>query len=145
MMDESGRKLWLRVATLVGVVYFVVGWVFAAVANPAVSDRLRFRWRLAAWVVSGAFFAAHISYEHFRLRNSPRATSLHVAFAVGLGAFLLAVNATVHALLAPSHAPYARYLLALVLWPILTALPAFLIALAVAAALAHRSTKRLAE
>jgi len=139
MMDVSGRKLWIRAVILVGVVYSVVGVVFALP-----SSHVR-GWRLAAWVVSAVVAAAHIGYEHFRLNNSARATALHASMAVALGAFLLAFAATVHALMIPSQAPYWRFLLALVLWPIITALPAFLGALAVAAVLARLSTKRLAR
>src|SRR5437763_13689526 len=130
-MNVSGRKLWIRAVILVGVVYSVVGVVFALP-----SSHVR-GWRLAAWVVSAVVAAAHISYEHFRLNNSARATALHASMAVALGAFLLAVAATVHASMLPSHAPYGRYLLALVAWPIVTALPAFLVALVVAAVLAR--------
>jgi hypothetical protein len=138
-MDESGFKPWLRAVILVGVVYFVVGFVFSLPSN-----YVRW-WRLAAWAVSGAVYAAHIGYEHFRLNNSSRATALHAAMAVAIGAFLLAVAATVHAVMVASHAPYWRFLLALVLWPIFTALPAFLVALAGGALLACLPTKRLAE
>jgi hypothetical protein len=141
-MDASDHKPWLRAVILFGVGYFVVGWAFAVLANPVVSDQLRFRWRLAAWVVSAVMFTAHIGYDHFRLRNSPRATALHAALAVALGALLLAVNATVQALVVASAAPYWRYLLALVLWPLFTAIPAFLGALAAAALLARLPTKR---
>jgi len=141
-MGAPNRKSWISAAILVGVVYFGVGFVFAALANPAVSLEARFTWRLAAWVVSGAAYAAHIGYEHFRLSNSPRATALHAAMAVALGAFLLAVNATMHAAMVPSHAPYRRYSLALVVWPIVTAVPAFLVALALAALLTRFPKKR---
>ena len=136
MMDASSRKPWVRAAILAGVVYFVVGYGSAAL-DPSVPDRARFAWRLAAWAVSAAVFAAHISYEHFRLGDSPRAIALHSAAAVALGAFLLAAAATVHAATATSHAPYGRFLLALVLWPIITALPAFLVALVAGALLAR--------
>src|SRR2546423_8027713 len=102
MMNVSGRKLWIRAVILVGVVYSVVGVVFALP-----SSHVR-GWRLAAWVVSAVVAAAHISYEHFRLNNSARATALHASMAVALGAFLLAVAATVHASMASSHAPYWR-------------------------------------
>jgi len=42
----------------------------------------------------------------------------------------------------PSHAPYWRHLLALVAWPVLTAVPAFVVALVTAAGLGlwRRST-----
>jgi hypothetical protein len=130
---------------ILGVVYFVVGFVFAALANPTVSDQVRVKWRLAAWMVSAAVYAVHIGYEHFRLGSSPLATALHAAIAVAIGAFLLAAAATVHAMMVPSHAPYWRFLLALVLWPILTALPAFLVALTLAAVLVWLPMKRVPE
>ena len=129
---------------LVGVVYFVIGFAFSAL-DPFISDQVRFRWRLAAWVASAAVYAAHIGYENFRLANSPRATALHASMAAAFGAFLLAVAATVHKVMVPSHAPYWRFALALVVWPIITALPAFLVALVVAAVLARLPTKRLAR
>jgi hypothetical protein len=135
-MDASSLKPWFRATILAGVVYFVVGYGSAAL-DPSVSDRARFVWRLAAWALSAAVFAAHIGYEHFRLGDSPRAIALHSAAAVALGAFLLAAAATVHAATATSHAPFWRFLLALVLWPIITALPAFLVALVAGAVLAR--------
>jgi vacuolar-type H+-ATPase subunit I/STV1 len=143
-MNAPGRKSWVRVAILVGAVYFVIGFVFSAL-DPSVSDQLRFIWRLAAWIVSAAVYAAHIGYEHFRLGNSARAIALHAATAVAVGAFLLAVAATVHKSMGVSHAPYWRFLLALVVWPIITALPAFLVALVAAAVLARLPTKRLVD
>ena len=132
----TSRKPWVRAAILAGVVYFVVGYGSAAL-DPSVPDRARFVWRLAAWALSAAVLAAQIGYEHFRLRDSPRAIALHSAAAVALGAFLIAAAATLHAATTASHAPYSRYLLALVLWPIITALPAFFVALIAGAVLAR--------
>jgi len=133
-MDTSGRLRWLRTVLLLGVVYLVTGITFAALANGAGSHQMRVTWRLAAWVISAAAFAAHIGYEHVRLRSSPATVALHTSSAVALGAFALAVAAMVHARAASglqhSHA------LALVLWPAVTALPAFVVALAAAAGLA---------
>ena len=82
-MDASRRQLWVRAALLLGAVYFLIGRVFALP-----SDHVH-EWRLAAWMVSGVAYAAHIGYEHFRLRNSPRLTALHVAVAVAIGHSLL--------------------------------------------------------
>jgi hypothetical protein len=143
-MDAPDRKSWMRAVILVSIVYFVVGMVFAALANAAVSDQVRIRWRLAAWLASAAVYAAHIGYEHFWFGNSPRGTAWHAALAVALGAFLIAVAATVHKVMVVSHAPYWRFLLALVLWPMITALPAFLVALAAAAVLGRLPTKHWA-
>src|SRR6266511_4853345 len=99
---------------LVAVAYVAIGIVFAALAADVNHVRL---WRLAAWVASAAVAAAHIAYEHYRLGHSPRATALHAAGAVALGAFGLALAANVHWLLAESHGPQPP-LLALPVWPV---------------------------
>jgi hypothetical protein len=88
------------------------------------------QWRLAAWGVSAIGYAAHIAYERFRLQNSPGSAALHIAFAVGLGAFGLAVGANIHSLSIGSTSQHRQLLLlSLGIWPIMTALPAFLGAL----------------
>ena len=138
-MSASARQPWFGTAILVGVLYCVIGIVFAFPSN-----QVRM-WRLAAWVTSAAVYAAHIWYEHFRLRNASRSTALHVAVAVGIGGFALAVAATVHSLFVPPNYHRSRFVLALMVWPLITALPAFLVALAVAAVLAHLPTKRSAR
>ena len=137
-MDASGRQIWVRAALLVGVVYFLIGRVFALPSNHVGG------WRLAAWVVSGSVFAAHVAYEHFRLRTTARPTAWHASAGVAFGAFALALAANIHDLgSASGYRP--RMLFALVAWPLLTAVPAFIVALAVAALLARLPTKRLAE
>jgi len=135
-VNASERQRWLRPVLLAGAVYLVAGIGFGALAGRASSHQVLVAWRLAAWLISAAAFAAHIGYEHFRLRASPLATARHVAAAAALGAFALAVAANVHALrAAPS---YNRLLaVALVVWPAMTAAPAFLVALAAAAGLAR--------
>ena len=129
-MVESGRQPWLRAALLLGLVYFLIGRVFA------VPTQHVHAWRLVAWGISGGVYATHIWYEHFRLRNSPRLAAAHVALAVAIGAFALAIAGMLHS---RSMALGIRpaWLLALVLWPAITALPAFLGAL-VAGALLSR-------
>jgi vacuolar-type H+-ATPase subunit I/STV1 len=136
-MNTTGHLRWLRAALLVGVLYLVAGLVFAALAKSAASNQVRVAWRLAAWLISAAGFATHIGYEQIRLRSSPRITALHVCLAVGLGAFGLAVAATLHARETQQHFPAA----ALAIWPVMTALPAFVVALA-AAALLKRARRR---
>jgi len=121
---------------LVGVAYGVIGIVFAALAD---ANHVRL-WRLAAWVASAAVAAAQIGYEHYRLGSSPRPTALHAAGAVALGAFGLALAANIHALFAATHGQHSP-LVALVAWPVITAVPAFLAALAVAAVLARFSRR----
>jgi len=130
-MNETGRLRWIRAALFVGVLYLVAGLVSAALARTAGSNQVRDAWRLAAWVISAAGFAAHILYEHVRLRSAPRTTALHASYAVALGAFGIAVAASLHGQAVHKHFPAV----ALVAWPVLTAVPAFVVALAVAALL----------
>ena len=123
------KKIGFVRVILIGVVYAVVGIGFGEIANLGSSDRVRFMWRLGAWVASGAVYAAHLWYEYFRLRNSPRATSLNAGLAVALGGLFLAVAALTHALTVPTHAPFRLYFLAIALWPIFTGVPAFVVTL----------------
>lgn len=122
-MGGSPRQSWVRTAVFLGIGYALVGIVFAV---PGTHVRA---WRLAAWVVSVIGYAAHIAYERFRLQNSPGSAARHVAFAVALGAFGLAVGANIHSLSSGSTTPHGQLLLlSLAIWPVITALPAFLVA-----------------
>src|SRR5512143_2991689 len=123
-MNKSPHRSWFYVAVLLGVVYAMVGIVFAI---PATNVQA---WRLAAWLVSAIGYAAHIAYERFRLQNSPGPAALHIALAVALGAFGLAVGANIHSLFTGSSTHQRQLLLlALGIWPVITAIPAFLVAL----------------
>jgi hypothetical protein len=129
-MDASHRQGWVRVALLVGVAYLLIGRVFA---SPTDHARV---WRLAAWLVSGVVYTAHIGYEHFTLGYSSRVTAVHTALAVAVGAFALALAGMMHSLSTESGIRPA-WLLALVAWPAVTAIPAFLVALVIGMALAR--------
>ncbi|MFZ0282863.1 MAG: hypothetical protein WAL29_14520 [Bacteroidales bacterium] len=85
-----------------------------------------FIWRLAAWLTCALLFAGHIWYEYFRYRNSPLKTALYTSSAAALGAFGLAVAANIHAQFVIS-ANQILLALSLILWPVLTAVPAFII------------------
>ena len=128
-MTAANRIPWFGCVIFAGVLYGAIGIVFALPAN-------QHFWRLAAWGVSGVIFVSQIGYEQLWLRNSRVATAVHAALAAALGGFLLAVGATVHAALTPIHAPYWRFLIALVAWPVITGVPAFLVALVVTVVLA---------
>lgn len=134
---EHTRERWIPAALLVGVLYAGIGILFAI---PSTHVR---GWRLAAWIVSALVFAAHIGFERFGLRAAPRRAAVHVALAAALGAFGLAVGANVHSLAAVSPVPHRSLLIAaLVVWPAITGVPAFLVALAVGEMLAHVPWKR---
>src|SRR5438067_5863267 len=131
-MGESPRQSWVRTAVLLGIGYALVGIAFAVPATHMQA------WRLAAWVVSAMGYAVHIAYERFRLQNSPGSAALHVAFAVALGAFGLAVGANIHSLRTGSGNQHRQLLLlSLGIWPVITAVPAFVVALGANVLLAH--------
>lgn len=119
---------------LLGALYFVFGVAFAALAGSAGSSAMRETWNRLGFLASAIAFALHIGYEHFRLRNSALITASHVSIAVALGAFALALNANVHGLWVGSS--HQRLLVfALIAWPAITAVPAFVVALVAAAGL----------
>lgn len=127
----------MRAVALVGVLYCVTGIVFGGLAGEAASHQVRGAWRLAAWLVSTIAFGAHIVYEQVRLRSSPRITAFHVSSAVALGAFGLAVAANVHAQIGSQQQYSLLLILSLAIWPVMTALPAFAVALVAAVTFAR--------
>jgi hypothetical protein len=122
----------LRAILLACAVYVVAGVLFGALAGRAATNDGRVAWRLAAWIVSAIAFGAQIAYEQVRLRNAPAVTAFHAALATGLGAFGLAVAANVHAWIATPQRHPLILKLSLAIWPIITALPAFVVALVAA-------------
>ena len=124
-MDQPRDRRWLVVAAAVAIVYPVVGVGFAVLSATSVAMRLPGRW--AAWLACAAAFAVHLAYEHFKLRSAPLRAALHVSAAVAVGALLLALWVTSH-----SFAPQA-----LVLFPLITAVPAFIAAFIVSSLLAR--------
>jgi hypothetical protein len=140
-MDRPANQRWLRAAMFFAIVYPVVGITFAALANPSTSNEMRVTWRLAAWLVSAAAFAAHLAYEHFRLQSSPLRAASHISVAVALGAFALAVWVNVYADWGASRPQSPLAPLALVVFPAVTGAPAFVFAL-LAVALLARTRRR---
>lgn len=95
-------------------------------------------------MVSAVVYAVHIGYEHFRIRSSPRSTALHVAFGAAVGAFGLAAAAIVHSFLTGTG--NLRLLrVALLVWPLITGVPAFVVALVLTAVLARLLRSRSAR
>ncbi len=136
-MNASNRQPWLRTVILVGVVYLVVGIAFGTLAGWSASNQMRVTWRLLAFFVSAIAFAIHIGYEHLHFGNSALVTAFRACLAVAVGAFALAVAANIHGQWVGST--HQRSLIfALVAWPLLTAVPAFVVALISAALLGLR-------
>jgi len=126
-----------RAMLLLGVFYCVVGLVSGSLAGRAASHQALVAWRWAAWVISAIAFGAHIVYEQVRLHTSPRITAFHVSCAAGLGAFGLAVAANIHGLTVSPGRPSLLMVLSLVIWPAMTAVAAFVVALVAASLFAR--------
>ena len=123
---------------LFGTVYAVVGIAFP---NPSVANRSQFLWRLGAWLICAFAFGLNVLYEHFRLRNSPLQIAFHSSISVALGALALAIAANIHALQTQTG-NQSRLLMALLLWPIITTVPSFLVSLTTAFILDRIQPKR---
>jgi hypothetical protein len=136
-MDTSDRKRWLRAVLLFGAIYFIIALAFGEFASRAASDATRETWNRLAFLASGIAFAVHICFEHFRLGSSSRLTATHTAIAVALGAFALALKANIHDLGSTSGYRF-RMLIALIAWPLVTCVPAFVVAIVAAAGLGLR-------
>ena len=141
---ESGdRRSGLPLAIAVGIIYSAVGVGFGVLAGSAVSSGWQAAWRLGAWAVCGGVYSVHLAYEHFVWRERSRPVALHVATAVAVGAFGLAIAATIHRVgFTASGAPFRLYVLALLAWPMITAVPAFILALILSTALARIRSER---
>ena len=126
----------MRVVLLVGIVYCVAGLLFGTLAGQAASAQMRVAWRWAAWIVSAVAFGAHIVYDQ-RVSNSLKSTAFRVAIAAGLGSFGLAVAANLHALTVEATQRSPLMLPSLAIWPVMTAIPAFVVALVAAAIVAR--------
>jgi hypothetical protein len=123
-------------ALLFGIVYVAVGVVSSALSGAAGSQQLRFAWRFGAYVVSAIAFAIHVRYEYRVVHSVPMTAALHAAIGVALGAFFLAAAAMLHAQAVGGPNPVG-HVIALVAWPAITAIPAFIVALAATAVLAR--------
>ena len=130
-MSASGGTPWLRATLLAGFMYLIVGRV-----TILPSDNVHI-WRVVAWLMSVVVFVAHIGYEHVKLRNAPRNIAIHVAIAVAIGAFGLAIAGMIHSVTLGQFRP--AWFVALVAWPAVTAIPAFFAALVVAVILRRLS------
>ena len=130
-MKNTAGPRWYNASIIVGVLYFAITVMTGALAAMAQSGRALFLWRLSAFIFCGLVFLGHIAYEQFRVHSTPKAIACHTSIAVAIGALALAVSANMHDLFFAMGYRW-RMLLALILWPILTAVPAFVSALILA-------------
>jgi len=113
---------------LVGAIYCAIGIGFSSFAARSSSQRMVVAWNVASFVVSLVVFAVHISYDYFGLRNRPLIVAWHTSLAVALGSFLLAVSANINSFRV-ANSQHGLLAIALVVWPLMTGIPAFVVAL----------------
>jgi hypothetical protein len=118
-----------RAVMLAGTAYLLAGVVFGELAGRATSMQERVGWRWAAWALSAIVFGAHIAYGQLTLHTRPRRTAYHAALGAAIGAFGLAAMANIRSLSVSPDKHSILLLLSLVIWPVFTALPAFVVAL----------------
>jgi hypothetical protein len=123
------RRRWGPIAATVGVGYFAIGVIFGALAGDAGSVVALKAWRVAAYVVCLVLFVVHVYFDDLRFRRA-LTTARHTSIAVAFGGFLLAASATLRAMLVEGSP--RRMWVALVAWPLLTGVPAFVAAFALA-------------
>jgi RsiW-degrading membrane proteinase PrsW (M82 family) len=133
-MAETKRRR-LGGVLLFGALYCAVGVVFAEIGKSSHG----ILWRRLAWVVSAVAFGAHIIYELIVRGSTTRATATDVSVAAALGAGGLAIAANLHGWWTESY--QSSLALAVVAWPLLVLIPAFVVAF-VAAALLDRWRRR---
>lgn len=118
--------------------YLVCGIITADLARSASSVHARSLWRLAGWAISAVVFGSQLIIENRKVRGDPLRLALHSAAAVALGAFLLAAAGPMRThWLAGDRSPVA--ILSLVVWPLVTGVPAFLVAYGIGAVVRARA------
>lgn len=131
---EGPTRQWVARALLAALVYLIAGLTFGALAGRAVSHEMVITWRLFAWLLSAIAFGTHVVYELFRGRFPPAPAALHAAIGAAVAAMGLAAAAGIHSHLLPEPHRFPT-VIALISWPLVTGLPAFVVAFAVGAAL----------
>jgi hypothetical protein len=110
-----------------GLACLAIGMASALVSNPMPASAPRTALRLAALLLGMVAFISQMRFEVIRLQRAPRVAALKVSSAIALGVFLLAVFANICAWKASSSSP--SLLLALLIWPAVSGVLAFLVAL----------------
>ena len=123
--DRSGRT---GAVVLAALAYVVIGIATATLAGSAATPQTRTAWRLAGWLLSLAVFLVHFGYEQVKTGTSDARGALRTAAAVALAAFVLALVGPVR--MHWSTSDFGRVvMLSVVVWPIATGVPAFLVSL----------------
>lgn len=127
MSMPNPERWWQRVA-LCGLVYFGLGVASAIISNPLQAGLGQASIRVGILLIGIAVFYLHSRIELARTGENLRVSALLASGALACGTFLLAVYAVSMAWWESSHVG-ASLLAALIVWPVATSVPAFLVAL----------------
>jgi hypothetical protein len=134
---RPARSAWVSATFVAGCLYLLIGLVSADFAGGVPGPRQRF-WRWMAWVLSAIVFGTHVARDRIRMRFSAASTAFHAALGAALGALGLAISATIHGYRVST--PHLRAVqLSLLIWPVITAIPAFFVAFLAAIAIRRNS------
>jgi hypothetical protein len=129
-MHAPSRSSGLRDVVAASLAYVMVGIITAGLAGAAASLAATKAWRLAGWALSLAVFMVHVVASRHRQPGSPLGAAARVAIAVAVAALVLAIVGPVRGHWGePAIGRVA--LLSVVLWPLMTGIPAFGVAVAV--------------
>jgi hypothetical protein len=136
----SARGQGLGAAFLVGAIYTALGVAASTIGGTAASAGVGRAARWATFLLSGIAFVLHVVRERAG-GSAVWSAARRSALAAAIGGLGLALAANVHELVAgEGYRP--RLLVALVVWPVLTGVPAFLGASVLSAMVAPRSSSR---
>ena len=122
-------KAWLWPAATAALAYPIEGVVLALPTQFAPSHVAVVAWRLFAWAVAAVTFVLHLGYEHRRLGSPPARGAFHCAAAVAAGGFLLALWIVARPAWDPAAHSSRFAPLALIAFPLMTGVPAFIVGL----------------
>jgi len=130
---------WQRVASF-GLIYLGMGVGSAFISNDLESAPVQAAVRVGILLVAVAVFYSHLRVELARSAQRLLVSALITSRAVALGTFLLAVYAVGLSWWESSYLP-TSLLSALLIWPMVTSLPAFLVALVLGSLIARFNTR----
>jgi len=126
--DVSSRR-WFLTLLIAALAYPIIGIGLAVIGN--------FASRIAAWLLCGVVLVLHVAHERIRLGSSPARAAAHAAAAVAAGALLLAVWVLARAHVTGAHQSRLAPL-ALIVFPVVTGVPALAVGWLLAVAMGAR-------
>lgn len=108
-----------------GLIYLVIGILSALITNPMESTGMQTALRLVALALAITAFIYHVRLELFQSSNSVLKAALNASMAASVGTFLLAVLANIYSF-STSAENKNQLPFALIVWPAVTGLLAFL-------------------